>query len=313
MHTFEPAFGGHYIERCSEIRSDPAALAAAWADPARLVLAVHDARCPVGEAGLELWEAGRVAGTEPPDAIFLGRHKGAPLFALPLREPPAVTTAFLSLRDVLDRLPASDAALIAFARAMVGWQERHRHCGICGSRNRPVDGGFVMSCTSESCSHRTFPRLDPAVIVLVHRGDSCLLGRRPDWPDGRFSTLAGFVEPGESLEDAVRREVREETDVRVGSLTYVASQPWPFPASLMIGFHGEAQSESIRLNDGELVEACWIRRSQIAAGEVRLPPRQSVAFHLVAQWFDAGWPVPLARLPEVGIFEPPAATRSLGR
>lgn len=316
MQTYAPAFGGDYIERCGETRADPAALAEAWGDPARLVLPVHGACCPVGETGLELWERGRLGDAAPADAIFLGRRNGTPLFALALKDAPSPATAgapFLSLRDVLDRLPAPEAALVAFARAMVGWQDRHRYCGICGSPNRPADGGFVMTCSSAACGHRTFPRLDPAVIVLVHRDDCCLLGRRPDWPEGRFSTLAGFVEPGENLEDAVRREVREETDVRVGALTYVASQPWPFPASLMIGFHGEARSDSIRLNDGELVEARWVRREQIAGGEVRLPPRQSVAFHLVARWFDAGWPVPLAAIPEVGIFQPPAAARSLSR
>ncbi len=145
-----------------------------------------------------------------------------------------------------------------------------------------------MQCTRPECGQRGFPRLDPAIIVLVHRGDKCLLGRQGSWSEGRFSTIAGFVEPGESLEDAVRREVREETNVRIGACTYLASQPWPFPAALMIGFDAEAESERIVLNDGELEEARWLTREQIAAGEVMVSPRLSIAYRLIEAWFDAG-------------------------
>jgi NAD+ diphosphatase len=169
---------------------------------------------------------------------------------------------------------------------MVAWQRSHRYCGVCGSPNRALEGGFVMECSDADCGRRSFPRLDPAVIVLVHRGDRCLLGRQTKWPEGRFSTIAGFVEPGENLEDAIRREVREETDIRVGKCEYLASQPWPFPSALMIGYHAEAESEAIRLNDGELAEARWLTRGELATGAVVLPPRFSVAYRLIERWFD---------------------------
>jgi NAD+ diphosphatase len=146
----------------------------------------------------------------------------------------------------------------------------------------------VAECQSDRCGHRSFPRLDPAIIVLVHRADQCLLGRQNRWPENRFSTIAGFVEPGESLEDALRREVREETNIVVGRCTYLASQPWPFPAALMIGFHADALTEDIRLNDGELAEARWLSREEIIAGTVVLPPRVSVAYRLIQAWFDQG-------------------------
>lgn len=309
-------FAGPYIERCAELRAQPAALAAVRADPAARFLPVWQSRCPVVDDRLSLYGGDELpgAGAARNRGIFLGRFRDAPLFAVGIdgEAPGMATDSFVHLRDVLSRLPAAEAAVIAFARAMVNWQERHRHCGVCGARNGPADGGFVMTCTDDGCRQRSFPRLDPAVIMLIHRGDRCLLGRRPDWPAGRFSTIAGFVEPGESLEDAVRREVLEETDVRVGRCSYVASQPWPFPASLMIGFHGEAESEDIRFNDGELVEAGWFSRADIAGGTVRLPPRESVAWHLIAAWFDTAWPTPLRELPEVGSFVPPPMTTRTG-
>ncbi len=169
---------------------------------------------------------------------------------------------------------------------MILWQERHRHCGVCGAPNRASEGGFVMACTRSGCDHKSFPRIDPAVIVLVHRGDRCLLGRQAAWPEGRFSTIAGFVEPGESLEDAVVREVHEETNIQVGDCTYIGSQPWPFPAAMMLGFHATGLTDDIRFNDGELVEARWFHRDDLRTGAVALPPRESIAFRLIETWLD---------------------------
>jgi NAD+ diphosphatase len=143
-----------------------------------------------------------------------------------------------------------------------------------------------MACTDHKCAHRSFPRLDPAIIVLVHNNDLALLGRQAKWPEQRFSTIAGFVEPGESLEDAIRREVAEETNILVGETRYIASQPWPFPAALMIGFHAQGLSEDIELNDDELAEARWVSRQDIISGAVVLPPKISVAYHLIETWFD---------------------------
>ena len=192
------------------------------------------------------------------------------------------------LRELTGQLAEPEAALLAYAKAMVGWQRRHRHCGLCGTICQPKDGGFVMECSLSTCRHRSFPRLDPAIIVLVHADDRCLLGRQTRWPDGRFSTIAGFVEPGESLEDSVRREVHEETNIHVGRCRYLASQPWPFPAALMIGYLAEGLSNEIRLNDGELAEARWLTRDNITAGSIVLPPRVSIAYRLLETWFDEG-------------------------
>jgi len=291
---------GDYIERCAWLRADSAALSAL---PEAGFLPVIDGRCLVNERGAALVDAAAVAaliaaGAEP---VFLGRRAGRWLFALPLPAGEALRFAaagrLATLGEVVGQLPDEEASLLAYGRAMALWQQRHRWCGVCGAPNRATGGGFVMACTSSDCGHRSFPRLDPAIIVLVHDGERCLLGRQLSWPAGRMSTLAGFVEPGEALEDAVRREVREETDIEVGDCRYLGSQPWPFPSALMIGFHAAAASREIQLNDGELAEARWLTRGEIAAGACTLPPLASIAFRLIEAWFDAdGSQPPLASL-----------------
>jgi NAD+ diphosphatase len=302
-------FAGEYIDRSAALRRDPEGLRRAYEDPATRFLPVWEARCLIrGEAGARLSRA-ELGGYLPPreGAIFLGVEDGRHLFALGLesRDAPQGLGDFGGLRDLISRVPRQDAALLAYARAMVNWHRQHRHCGVCGAPNRAEDGGFVLAC-SGTCAHRSFPRLDPAIIVLVHRDQHCLLGRQATWPADRFSTIAGFVEPGEGLEDAVRREVAEETNVRVTHCRYVASQPWPFPASLMIGFHAMAASEEIRTNDGELAEARWLGREEIASGRVILPPRASVAYGLIEAWYDAVPGPGLATVHREGAFLRPA-------
>lgn len=195
---------------------------------------------------------------------------------------------FADLRFVADSLSAFHAGLLAYAKAMHYWQHRHTFCGVCGSRNRLTSAGHRLRCTQEECGRDTFPRIDPAVIVLVTHDDACLLGRQPGWPKGRYSTLAGFVEPGESLEEAVVREVFEESGVRVNTVLYRSSQPWPFPASAMAGFHAKALGREIRLDD-ELEDARWETpqslREAVLAGEMRLPTPFSIAFGLIAEWY----------------------------
>lgn len=285
-------FSGDYIERHSALRNDPAALETALTDASTGYVAIWRNRCLIHDSRIALLTPENVSNhTQNPERItFLGKRKHRSIFALSIdadTEPGlGKDMDFIGLRDISARLSGPDAALAAYARAIVAWQNNHRHCGVCGTRNFLLDGGFVMVCADRTCGHRSFPRLDPAVIVLVHKGDRALLGRQTKWPDKRFSTIAGFVEPGESLNDAVRREVEEETNIRVGDTTYVASQPWPFPAALMIGFHACGLSEDIRLNDGELVEARWVTRQNIESREVILPPRISVAYHLIETWFD---------------------------
>ena len=285
-------FAGASVERCGELRTDQRKLESAFFHEQARFVGVWRQRCLVREGAAVRLTQAELAGLSPTlaETVFLGRQRDQFLFAVRIAsEPPpelAGAGEFVELREVMHRLDAPDAELIAYARAMIDWQDRHAFCGLCGQPNDSAEGGFVMACTDRACGHRCFPRLDPAIIVLVHRGPHCLLGRQPTWPEGRFSTIAGFVEPGESLEDAVRREVREETNVRVGACRYLASQPWPFPSALMIGFHATAESEDLRCNDAELAEARWLTREQIAAREVTLPPATSVAFKLIETWFD---------------------------
>jgi NAD+ diphosphatase len=304
-------FAGDYIDRSAALRRDIAGVANAFVHAETRFLPVWEAHCLIRDgAGARLSRAELGDHLPPPDrAIFLGIEDGRHLFAIPLesREAPQGLGDFGGLRDLISRVPRRDAGLLGYARAMVNWHRQHRHCGVCGSANRPEEAGFVLACTDSACGHRSFPRLDPAIIVLVHRDEHCLLGRQATWPAERFSTIAGFVEPGESLEDSVRREVAEETNVRVTHCRYVASQPWPFPASLMIGFHALAASEEILTNDGELAEARWFSRPDIAAGRVILPPRASVAYELVEAWFDAVPGPGLATLHRDGAFLRPAA------
>jgi NAD+ diphosphatase len=180
---------------------------------------------------------------------------------------------------------------------MILWRQRHRFCGTCGAPARPESSGHVMRCTAPSCGAEQFPRLDPAIIVLVTDGERALLGRQAAWPAGRYSTIAGFVEPGESLEDAVAREVLEETNVTVGEVEYHSSQPWPFPSSLMIGFSARAAADAVPRADEELEDVRWFTRAEIAAGTPGLPPPQSVSFRLIEDWYDSGSALPLRQTP----------------
>lgn len=200
--------------------------------------------------------------------------------------------AFRDLRAVGVSVDPHVGALLAYARAMIYWERRHRFCGDCGRPTHSTEGGFVRTCTNEACGKQIFPRTDPAIIVIVQSGDRCLLARQPSWPPGRYSIIAGFVEPGESLEDAVKREVREEAGIEVSEIHYHSSQPWPFPSSLMLGFMATAATTKFTLIDNELEEARWMTRAQIARelqeGNLKLPPGLSISRRLIETWFDAG-------------------------
>lgn len=222
------------------------------------------------------------------EAIFLGLFDDNPAFALPIQDtvetPFETVERFHDLRYLGSVLPADESNLAAHGIALINWHHIQKHCGICGATTRSESGGNTRLCENEDCANRIFPRVDPAIIVLVSRGDQCLLGRQKSWPEGRFSTIAGFVEPGESLEDSVRREVFEETNIRVGSVHYHSSQPWPFPSSLMLGFTATAESDDIQLNDGELEDARWFSRKELRSGFPKLPYRLSIARRLVDNW-----------------------------
>ena len=200
----------------------------------------------------------------------------------------AASVRFTDLRALAGRLERREAALLAHARAMLYWHARHRFCGLCGSPTRAEEAGYMRRCTDPACNAMHFPRTDPAVIMLVTHGDSALFGRSRHFPPGMYSTLAGFVEPGESLEDAVAREVREETGIEVGTVDYHSSQPWPFPANIMLGFHAQALTTAITVDLGELEDARWVERNWLLTHAdddgFRLPRADSIARRLVEDW-----------------------------
>lgn len=232
--------------------------------------------------------------------IFLGMIDGRACFAVDLdAEDPRLSRLqeygrFTELRAIGSAMADREASVLSYARGMCHWHRRHVFCGACGHRTVPIRGGHVRRCTNEQCGIHHFPRTDPAIIVLVNDGDRCLLGRKPEWPSGRFSTIAGFVEPGEAVEQAVVREVQEETGVEVAEVSYHSSQPWPFPGSVMLGFHARAaRVGAIELRDGELAEASWFSRAQIEqalnrTGPLRLPPGISIARRLIEDWYHHG-------------------------
>lgn len=197
---------------------------------------------------------------------------------------------FPDLRRAAAGLDEKHAGILAYARALLYWQYRNAHCGFCGAANRPESAGHRLNCSNPDCGRESFPRIDPAIIVLVTHGDACLLGRNARWPERRFSTLAGYVEPGESLEDAVVREVYEEACVRLSDIQYVSSQPWPFPASAMCGFYARAVSRDCAPTE-EMEEVRWFTAPELARAverdEIRVPPPVSIAFRLISDWYES--------------------------
>jgi NAD+ diphosphatase len=301
-------FAGPHVDRLKFSRADAETVALAIAEGTARLIPVWRSRCPLIRIPLPsafLLEVGvgLFADIDVDELILLGEYRGNAVFTTEIEADaaPALTEGaeFADLRLVAGLLPHEEAGLLAYARAMVSFRHRHRFCGSCGAPTRPKQAGRMMICTNEGCATEFFPRVDPAIIVLVTQGDRALLGRQAGWPAGRYSTIAGFVEPGESLEDAVRREVLEETGIVTSATNYQSSQPWPFPRSLMLGFRAEAISTEIRLGDEELEDARWFSRAEIAAGTPQLPFPQSIAFRLIQEWYDEGAARPLAE--EAGV------------
>ncbi len=203
---------------------------------------------------------------------------------------------FVDLRTTGPLMPQDTGALLAYARGLVWWHQRHRFCGVCGHPTMSIEAGHQRRCQNPDCDTRHFPRTDPAVIVLVHDGDRCLLGRQSIWPAGMHSVLAGFVEPGENLEFAVAREIWEESRIAVTDIQYRSSQPWPFPQSLMIGFTARATTTEIQVAQDELEHAAWYHRDQLLESPedetFRLPRRDSIARRLVDEWLGVTPPQP---------------------
>ncbi len=229
------------------------------------------------------------------DAVFLGVKDGTPYFTFDLshiedpesRPPFARRGAFVELRSVGGLLPRDQGGLLAYAKGILHWHRRHRFCGNCGQPTEIREAGHLRICSDRACGASHFPRTDPAVIMLVSDGDRAVLGRKAEWPDGMYSALAGFVEPGESLEEAVAREVKEEVAIDVANIRYHSSQPWPFPASLMLGFHADALSDAISFDPDELEDARWFTRAELKQGvgrPVRRARSDSIARRLIDDW-----------------------------
>lgn len=294
---------GPYVDRRAELREREDWLIEAKRDPQTVFLLASGTALSVRQ---EQAAAAFVDGNHPlvvdaaPDSlILLGwfRQMRCVLVQLEPQIDPPADLRFEELRPLASELDAHEAGLLAYARALTFWQRRHRHCGVCGAAARPLRAGHVMRCSDAHCATDFFPRIDPAIIVLVSDGERALLGRQASWAPGRYSTIAGFVEPGESLEDAVAREVHEETGVIVGESRYHSSQPWPFPSALMLGFMAEAAANNTPQAASELEDARWFTAAEIAAGGVILPPPTSISHRLIADWFDERWPQPLETLP----------------
>ena len=299
-------FSGNPLDRASERRTDSAFIASRRQDPSSLVLPMWQLKPFVlgPENQTDRLEAGYFAPglLEPlaaPEApcVFLGLDGSHAVFALdisahadPLRAGPLDGLGhFHELRDAAPRLQARDVAILGQAKALIDWHQRHGFCPQCGAPTMLVDAGYRRACTVCKADH--FPRTDPVVIMLALHGDACLLGRGKRFPGRMFSALAGFIEPGETIEEAVRRELFEEVGVRAGAVNYVATQPWPFPSSLMIGCFAQAESRQLKIDDNEIVEARWLDRSlmrALLAGEpvadFFIPPPFAIAHHLIRTW-----------------------------
>jgi NAD+ diphosphatase len=288
-------FAGAFVDRSGERRKDLDWLADAVTDENSRFVLVWGDQCLV-DRDLQhavLLEHRHVESfIDERELIFLGVFRDHPAFAVAIDSPgdaPLPTFGeFRELRFLGTVLPPDESNLLAHARALVLWHASQVFCGTCGTAAHPGAAGNSRICTNSECGREIFPRVDPAIIVLVTDGKRCLLGRQEDWPEDSYSTIAGFAEPGESLEDAVRREVYEETNIQVGQVTYHSSQPWPFPSALMLGFVAEATSEDIALNDKELEDAQWFTRDDLKSGFPKLPFRISIARRLVDHWLQLG-------------------------
>jgi NAD+ diphosphatase len=291
-------FGSYYLEREALHRTDRAYLDAVLTGGQARVIAVSGDRT--------LFTADDQPYYLTPDAlppsvlagdsaIYLAQVDGLTYIAVALPDsldtfslPDGGTAEFRDLRAMAPLLQPKDASLLAYARAMIHWQRTNRYCGTCGAPTRSESGGHVRQCTSPDCGRHIFPRTDPAIIVLVTYGEQALLARRPQSTNGVFSTLAGFVEPGETLEAAVVREVREEVGVTLRTVTYHSSQPWPFPGSIMIGFTAEAAGQELVLEEAEIAEARWFTRPELIhafeSGTLRFPSTFSIAYRLIHDW-----------------------------
>ena len=239
--------------------------------------------------------------TTPP--IYLGHINKLYYFSAAVEPNGEDRIRFTDLRYCSALISDVDNSLLGYALTLQAWHKNYQYCGLCGSPNLRLQGGHILRCSNPECLRQHFPRTDPAIIVLVQYEDRALFGRKAEWPTSRYSTIAGFVEPGESAEQAVVREVAEETGIQVATSSYHSSQPWPFSSSLMLGYIAEAQGlTNIQLNDKELEDARWLSRKeiihQLSTGKFVPPTSISISFRLIEDWFNRGNPVPFRMLCE---------------
>ena len=307
-------FGGSGLDRAAELRGDADQMARISADASARALALWRGKplFATGEGARAGWlPIGHAVFDDAAEApVFLGLDRDGPRFAYdisawqPLELPDTLGAffdpsqqshpelpddhRFAELRGVMTQLSPRDAELVATAKAITGWHQSHGFCARCGDRTAVAMAGWQRDC--RSCGAHHFPRTDPVVIMLITRGNSVLMGRSHGWPEGMYSLLAGFVEPGETIEAAVRREVFEEAGIRVAQVDYLSSQPWPFPSSLMLGCHGEATSDEITVDPVEIEDAIWVSREEMAdcfaGNSTRLTPARkgAIAHFLIWNW-----------------------------
>ena len=303
-------FAGNPLNRASEKRTDTSWIESQRRDPSSLVLPMwrlqpfllepKESGAPLELGLLRPGIADSLAAAGAP-CIFLGLDGDRAVFALDVSAasdpsnvgPLAGLGYFREARTAAQTVSMRDAAIIAQAKALIDWHQRHGFCPRCGTPTKMVDAGYRRLCAQ--CKAEHFPRVDPVVIMLATHGEACLVGRGKQFPPGMFSALAGFVEPGETIEEAVRRELMEEANLKVGAVTYYATQPWPFPSSLMIGCFAQADSRDAKADENELAEVRWVERSlardliegkQVAG--LRVPPPIAIAHHLIKTWALGG-------------------------
>lgn len=280
----DPFFTGNGLDRADQLRADPVAIMALLFDAEARELAWDNGAPAIDEHGKLRWQL--VVGDPP---LFLGFDGRSPRFSsLPDGDAPIDARAHFQLLSLLD---AADAPIFAAALSLANWHRRHGYCSVCGNPTGHNRGGWSRKCPA--CGAEHYPRVDPVVIMLAEHDGRLLLGRQPHYPPGRYSALAGFVEPGESIEAAVARELQEEAGITVEDVRYLCSQPWPFPSSLMIGAHAKALDDSLTIDTNELDDARWFTKGEVvaalagdAAATFQSPPRSAIARTLLEHWVD---------------------------
>jgi len=300
-------FSGSPLNRASEKRTDSNWIESKRRDPSSLILPMRrlepfllgaeNADPPIQLGMVRTEIADSLTSADAP-CIFLGLDGDTAVFALDVTQADDAQIGrltglgyFRDARVAGQMVSLEHAAIIAQAKALIDWHQRHGFCPRCGAPTKVMDAGYRRLCGTLKCNSEHFPRVDPVVIMLATHGEACLVGRGKQFPPGMFSALAGFVEPGETIEEAVRRELMEEASVKVGEVTYYATQPWPFPSSLMIGCFAKAENRDVKADETELAEVRWLERKvarELLDGKqvdgIRVPPPIAIAYHLIRTW-----------------------------